>query len=166
MEPEITDRDEFIVVGVRAVMDVDAGAVSALWSSQFQPRRGDVGGSGGKYYGVFQLIPANGKPSRCEYVAGVEGGLDGIPEGMVGWVVPSGKYARIKAKGLAAIPGAYRDLMAEWLPGSGFKLVDSPIFTSTAAELPAGSDAEWEIHIPVETPEEADILKRWDLLDF
>lgn len=163
MTPEIVDREEFVVVGVRAVLAVDAGAVTALWREQFFPRRGEVNGEDGKYYGVFNFTPEEGKPPRCEYVAGVLRSIDSIPEGMVGWIIPSGKYARIRATGLAAIPGACRDLLAEWLPDSGFRKMDSPIFTSTAAGEADAPGAEWEINIPIETPEELEKLKQWGL---
>ncbi|MDR1744154.1 MAG: GyrI-like domain-containing protein [Planctomycetota bacterium] len=164
MTPEIVDRDEFIVVGVRAVLEVGALATGALWREQFFPRKGEVAGVDRKYYGVFNFPSgAGGKPGRCEYVAGVARSLDSMPEGMVGWVIPSGKYARIHAAGLPGISPACRDLIAEWLPDSGFKRTDSPIVTCTAAEVPDSAGAEWEIYVPVETPEEVEYLKKWGL---
>lgn len=164
MTPEIVDRDELIVVGIRSVLEIDAGAVAALWKEHFFPRRGEVAGADNMHYGVFNFLPAeDGKPPRCEYVAGVMQSLDSIPEGMVGWIIPAGKYARIRAKGLADIPCACRDLLAEWMPDSGFKQMDSPVFIRTAAARPDAPDAEWEINIPVETPEELENLRHWGL---
>ncbi len=163
MTPEIIDRDEFIVVGVRAVLEIGERAALALWKEHFAPRKGEIENADRKYYGVFNFLPGEGKPGRCEYVAGVERSLDGMPEGMVGWVIPSGKYARLRTLGLPGISGACRDLIAEWLPDSGFKRMDSPIFSCTMADCPDAPDAEWEVYVPIETPEELENLKQWGL---
>ncbi len=163
MTPEIVDRDEIIVVGIRAVLEIGAHAAIALWKEQFAPRKGEVKRVDSNYYGVFNILPGESKTGRCEYVAGVASSLENIPEGMVGWVIPSGKYARLRTLGLPGISGACRDMITEWLPDSGFKRMDSPIFTCTGADCPESPEMEWDIYVPIETPEEVENLKQWGL---
>lgn len=163
MTPEIIDRDEFIVVGVRAILEMGAQTTGTLWKDQFLPRYNEIQGADRKYYGVFNSLPDAHSPGRFEYVAGVVGSLENIPEGMVGWVIPAGKFAKIQAAGLGGISQACRNLITDWLPDSGYKRVDSPIFASTRAEHPDSPDAAWEICVPIETPEELEKLKQWQI---
>ncbi|MDR3078375.1 MAG: hypothetical protein LBV15_06400, partial [Planctomycetota bacterium] len=98
----------------------------------------------------------------CEYVAGVAASsLEGIPEGMVGWLVPAGQYAKITAVGLAGVVSGCRRFVAEWLPKSDYRLSESPIFFYAASEHPQAPDTVWKVNLPVEKPEELEPLKKW-----
>ncbi len=163
MTPEIIDRDEFIVVGIRAVLEIGTRATDTLWRDRFLPRHNEIKGADHKYYNVFNALPGDTKGTRFECVAGVVGSLEDIPEGMVGWIIPHGKYAQVKTLGLAGISTACRDLLADWLVDSGFKWVDSPVFAYTEDKQPDSPGAEWIVNIPVETPEEIEQLKKWQV---
>lgn len=163
MTPEIINKDEFIVVGIRTVLEMGAQNTGTLWKNQFLPRHGEIEGADHMYYGVFNDLPDEDKPGRFEYVAGVVGSLEHIPEGMVGWIIPNGKYAQIQASGLTGISQACRELLTDWLPDSGFKRMDSPMFACTRDKQPDSPDAVWVINVPIETPEEIEQLKKWQV---
>lgn len=161
MTPEIIDRDEFIVVGIRTLLDAAAQTTGTLWKDQFLPRHNEVKGAEHIYYGVFNSLPDDAKGGRYEYVAGVPATLEDIPVGMVGWVIPAGRYAEADAAGLAGIAQVCRELITEWLPDSGYKLVPSPMFAYTRDKQPDSASAVWKVNIPVETPEVLEQLQKW-----
>lgn len=161
MTPEIIERDEFIVVGIRTVHEMGFEGAASLWEERFLPRQNEVKGLDRHYYGVFNFLP-NDHEGRIEYVAGVvTDSLENIPLGMVGWVLPMGTYAEITAAGLAASTKAYRDLITEWLPDSGFQVVNSPMFAYTADKHPGSRKAMWKVNIPVETPDKLARYETW-----
>jgi predicted transcriptional regulator YdeE len=51
--------------------------------------------------------------------------------------------------------------MAEWLPQSGYKMAESPVFICSDSGRPDSPDAAWRIHIPLEKPGELEQLKHW-----
>ncbi len=161
MAPVIVARDECIVVGIRAVLDACAESTGTLWKNEFLPRHGEIPNAANTYYGVFSIVPGGDARGRCEYVAGVLSDLEHIPLGMVGWVIPGGSYAEAEAKGLPGIGQVCQALLTEWLPGSGYTLVESPMFACTTSEQPDAPDAVWKVHIPVSTPEQLEEMKKW-----
>lgn len=163
MNPEIVERDEFIVVGIRTVLDIDATDTGNLWRDEFLPRRHELKKADNRYYGVFNIIlpPNESKDSRFEYVAGVIGSLESIPNGMVGWLIPAGTYAQVEAVGVAGINKTCRDLIADWLPDSGYSLTQSAMYAYTEDEHPDSPTAVWKVNVPVETPEVLEELKKW-----
>lgn len=163
MQPEIITRDEFIVVGVRTVFEMGAQSTGTLWKEMFLPRHAELQGAEHCYYGVFNALPDDKKGGLFEYVAGVVSTLENIPFGMVGWVIPEGTYARTTATGLGGIGQVCRDVITDWLPDSGYKMVASPMFASTRDKHPDSPDAVWEVNIPVETPEALEALKKWNI---
>ncbi len=163
MTPEIVSRDEFIVVGVRTVLDFGEQSADTLWKDKFIPRRGELAVVDGRCYCVFSMLSEEGKdPGRVEYVAGmVTNSLENIPVGMVGWVIPSGTYAEMSATGQTGIGQACRELIADWLPDSGYTLVAGPIYASTDSPQPDSPEAVWKINVPIETPERLAQLGNW-----
>ena len=161
MTPEIVARDEFIVVGIRTVLEMGAQGTGSFWKDGFLPRHSELEGADHCYYGVFNVLPDDSKGGRYEYVAGVVSSLENIPVGMVGWVIPEGNYAEAEATGLTGINQVCRDVIAEWLPDSGYKMVASPMFAYTRDPQPDSPEAVWKVNIPVETPEVLEQLKKW-----
>lgn len=161
MNPEILDRDEFIVVGVRKVLEAGPQTVGALWKDQILPRRNEVNSADKRYYCVFSIPPSEDKRERYEYVAGAIGSLESIPTGMVGWPIPSGKYAQTIAVGLEGIAPTCRNLVTDWLPDSGYSMTQGVIFAYTDDENPESPSAKWKVNIPVETPEVLEELMKW-----
>ncbi len=161
MAPEIIDRDEIIVVGVRTVLEVGVESAGSLWKGHFLPRKDEVKRAERRYYAVFNILPDD-KSGRYEYVAGVAANtLEDIPVGMVGWVIPAGKYAEADAVGHTGIGRVCREIIADWLPDSGYLRVNSPMFAYTLDERPDSPSAEWKIDIPVETPDVLAELGTW-----
>lgn len=162
MTPEIVDRDEFIVVGIRTVLEMGAQSTGTLWKDKFLPRHSELKGTDKCYYGVFNVLPDDTKGGRYEYVAGVvTDSLENIPFGMVGWVIPAGNYAEAEATGLAGINQVCRDIITDWLPDSGYKMLSNPMFAYTTSEHPDSSNAVWKVNIPIETPEALAELEKW-----
>lgn len=162
MAPEIIERDEFIVIGIRTVLTDGLAAAGNLWRSQFLPRRSEIKNMESRYYGVFNALAGHEKDKHYEYVAGVAtDSLEDIPVGMVGWVVPAGKYAELEATGFAGIGAAYKDVFEKWLSESGYALVGTPIFAYTESQSPDAPDTIWKVNIAVETPEELARLANW-----
>lgn len=163
MTPGIVLRDEFIVVGIRTVLEMSAQSTGTLWKDDFLPRHNEITGAEKTYYGVFNTLPDDQKGGRYEYVAGVVSDLENIPVGMVGWVIPEASYAEAEATGLTGINQVCRDLITGWLPDSGYQMVSSPMFAYTTHPHPDSPDAVWKVNIPVATPEELEKLKKWDI---
>lgn len=163
MAPEIIDRDEVIVVGIRAVLDNAALNTGTLWKDKFLPRQHEIKSADRKYYAVFNALPnTDAECGRYEYVAGVvTNSLENIPVGMVGWVIPAGKFAETEAIGLTGIHQACRELIADWLPDSGYEMMQSPMFAYTSEMHPDGEQAVWKINVPIETPEILAELEQW-----
>lgn len=159
MDPKLTDTDEFIIVGVRAVLQPDAEAFASVWREKFLPRQEDLPMIGG-YYCVFNPLPRDPK-KRWEFVAGRKtDSLEDIPTGMVGWIVPSGTYASAGADGLANLRQSCDAITTFWLPDSGYRRVSSPMFASCAAN-PVAPGTVWQVGIPVETPETLAQIESW-----
>lgn len=162
MVPEIVDRDEFIVIGIRVVLDLSSDCANTLWRDKFMPRHGEIAGMDRLYYGVFNSLSDGKSAGRYEYVAGAAcDSLENIPLGMVGWVVPAGRYAQAEATGLAGIPKTFRHLITDWLPDSDYSLAASPVFAYTDFQHPDSPEAIWKVNIPIETPEMLEQLKNW-----
>lgn len=161
MIPEIIARNECIVVGIRTVMELGTDATGMLWKEKFLPRHAEIPCAENRYYGVFSMLPGDQGEGRVEYVAGVIGTLENIPVGMVGWVIPEGNYAEAMAVGLQGVPQICRDIITDWLPDSGYKMVYSPMFAYTDDPQPDSPGAVWKVNIPVETPEALAQLEKW-----
>ncbi len=164
MTPQIVARDEFIVVGIRTLLEKAAATTGSLWKDEFLPRRCEVKGCGPQqYYAVFSALPGAGRGERYEYVAGVVSDLESIPEGMVGWILPDGDYAELEAAGLTGIGKACGEIIEGWLPESGYHIVQSPMFAYTTHPHPDSPEAVWKVNVPVATSEELETLKKWEV---
>lgn len=162
MTPELIDREEFIVIGIRAVLESVESADNAVWKEEFLPRRDELRAEDHRYYAVFNPLSSDKDRMRYEYVAGVASdSLENIPIGMVGWVIPSGTYAEARVVGMRDIRQTCRDIVAEWLPDSGYAMIESPIFAYTDNMQPDAPDAVWKVNIPVATPESLEQLEKW-----
>lgn len=161
MTPEIIEREEMIVVGVRSVLAIGENAFEDVWKNEFLPRCGEIAGAEKEYCGVFNPLPDD-KDGRYEYVAGVlTDSLEDIPIGMVGWIVPAGTYAIGESRGLRDIYRACRELITVWLPDSGYHRLPSPMFAFTPERHPERDDAPWRVGVPVEKIELLPQLESW-----
>ncbi len=160
MTPEIIDRDEFIVVGIRAVLETGI-STGSLRKDQFLPRHVEIKSTDKLYYAVFNALPDD-KCGRYEYVAGVvTNSLEDIPVGMVGWVIPAGKYAEAPVTGLLGIQPGCREVITDWLPDSDYQKMASPMFAYTEDQHPDSPEAVWKINVPIDTPEGLAQMDTW-----
>lgn len=161
MTPAIVDKPEFIVAGIRTVLELGDVGVGSLWRDKLVPRHGEIAAVDSRYYAVFNPLVAP-DDNRFEYVAGMAVvSLENIPVGMVGWVVPFGTYAETRATGMADLAKVCRSFIADWLPDSGYKLAASPIFAFTDSAKPDAEGTVWTVCIPIETPEEFARFETW-----
>ncbi|MDR1536164.1 MAG: GyrI-like domain-containing protein [Planctomycetota bacterium] len=160
MDMEIIDLGETIVIGVRAAPDSGRCLEEAL--AAFRLRRKEIGGTDGMARLVINRVPGEGSGLPCECVAGLEApSLENIPEGMAGWLVPPGRYARFGAGDLSEIAGACRAVLAEWLPGSGYRMAESPLLIQSDSGIPDSPAAAWRINLPLVNPGELADLRKW-----
>ena len=163
MTPEIVSKDEFIVVGVRAVLDLAGQDIGLLWKDKFLARQTELAAVDHRFHCVFNLFSdAGGKPGRVEYVAGmVTNSLEDIPVGMVGWVVLHGVYVGLDAIGQIGISEAYQKIVSDWLPGSGYMLGHGPVFAFTDSLHPGSPETVWRMNVSIETIENMERLKKF-----
>ena len=162
MTPEIVSRDGLIVIGIRMIIEMGASEVETIWREKFLPRRSELAGGDNGCYCVFSFLSDDAWDGRFEYVAGVAvDSLENIPAGMVGWVIPAGTYAESETPGLKNIGATCREVIADWLPDSGYRLVSSPMFAYTREKRPESGNGIWKVNIPVETPEVLAQLESW-----
>lgn len=154
MKPEILRKQGFLIVGIRSVWNFDARALKMLWKDKTLPRRREIKtapDAGNSAFGVFGAIPDN-RDGLYEYVAGFPvSSLEDIPTGMVGWEIPEGLYASAPATGLDNIFPVYKELTDAWLPASGYRRTDSPVFAvSASAADPVDPAARWLVNVRIE----------------
>ena len=160
MDTEIIDLEETIVVGVRSASGSARCLEEAL--AAFRLRREENRGVNGKARLVVSHIPDEGAGHPCECVAGLAAdSLENIPAGMVGWLVPSGRYARFEVGGLPEIAAACLAVLAEWLPGSGYRMAESPLLIHPDSGNPDSPEAAWWIYLPLINPGELADLRKW-----
>jgi Uncharacterized protein conserved in bacteria len=167
MKPDIIEKPDFLVVGVRTLWDLSSTSVENLWATKVLPRKKEIKAAPGTEsaaFGVFGAIP--GSPRQVfEYVAGMMVlTLEDIPEGMVSWEIPGGMYASTTVQGLAAVYPAYRELVDKWLPTSGYEFIDGPAFTMCAniTKL-ADSGSLWQVNVQVRNPGMKSEIDTWNI---
>lgn len=161
MTPEILERVEFIIVGIRSVLRLGESEEIGLWTERLLPRTAEIAPGKQEFYCVFGQIPGD-LDGKFEYVAGVKtDSLENIPTGMAGWIVPSGNYAVAEARSLANIGPICREIITDWLPDSGYRRVKGPMFARAAGDGADPTKAKWTVNVPIETPEVLAQLDTW-----
>ena len=132
IEPQITHREAFTIVGMEATfigaLSPDANnfdVIPALWD-RFINRAGEIEGrSDEAAFGLVLTPPAGERshPDELLYVAGaVVRGVSSLPEGMVCHEVAASKFAVFTHRGpIANLTETVRFAMNEWLPRSGYR---------------------------------------------
>lgn len=100
-------------------------------------------------YGVYTMID----DKTCWALACFEvGGIEDVPEGMVGEVVPAMKAAKFLHKGrLEGLKDTYAKIMGEWMPAEGLEVdYSKPSIERYDARFKEDSDdSEIEIWMPL-----------------
>ena|GEM_PF-2426788 len=166
MNPSIIDKPAFLVVGMRALWNLKPEIPASLWADKMLSRRKEVPavpGTENTVFGIFSAIPDSGG-KLFDYVAGMMvSSFENIPVGMVGWEVPGGTYVSVATRGLSSIYGAYREIVDKWLPGSGYVLVDSPVFClSSQISNPADPSAFWQVNVQIKNLKHLTGIEMWN----
>lgn len=128
LEVTITERAAWCVVGVeRAYAQMPSPEISDQWQA-FGPYIGRVPNQVGMHSYGLMMAPENDAENR--YLCGVEvSSLDQVPENMVGYAVPAGRYAVAQHKGhVAEVGQSFRALFEDWLPASAWEPLPGPCF--------------------------------------
>ncbi len=152
----IIDRPPVRVAYLRHVGPYGA-AVAAFWQQRFQPFMARHGLFGRPIYGISHDDPSITDPDKCRYDACVEVGADFVaPEGALITEIPGGRYASLPFRGTPdTIFQAWKALMRDWLPASGWQLDGRPTFEyypPGAAYDEASGTFECDIVIPLARP--------------
>jgi AraC family transcriptional regulator len=153
MNVKVNDRPPVRVVYLRHVGPYGA-SVAAFWQQRFYPYVVQHKLQGRPSYGISHDDPDITAPEKCRYdvCTEVDDSFVATGEGLV-TTIPAGKYAALPFKGTtASINGAWKALMRDWLPASGWQLDSRPTFEYYPPD--AGYDAatgefECEIVIPL-----------------
>jgi AraC family transcriptional regulator len=97
-------------------------------------------------------ISANMDPDSGEfdYIAGHEvSSAEKLPEGMVAFEVPGGRYA-VFATTLPAIGETFQNAYHKWLPEAGHRLTGGPDFELYDERFdPQDPSSEFDVYIPI-----------------
>jgi AraC family transcriptional regulator len=127
MEPKIVAREAFTVVGMKYHGKNENNEIPQLWD-KFGPRAEEIKHIVDPHvaYGVCGNF--DDSSHEFDYVAGFEvDSTTEIPEGMVSWDVPAGKYAVFTCT-LPTLGETYQHAYHTWLPQSGYQRAPGPEF--------------------------------------
>lgn len=149
MEPEILDRDSFLVIGTSTRVTQEnetSDYYTSIWQ-KFEERRREVEPHSvdRSFYGLsFSGL----EEGAFEYLAGMAvKDISAIPNGLVAREVPAARYVVFPCP-LTAIGETYRYIFREWLPGSPLALnITAPVFEQYP---PVGEETSPVlIHVPI-----------------
>ena len=112
-------------------------ALGDFWQTDAMPWIVAHGLAGGARYGISQDNPETTEAGQCRYDAGVEVDEDfQPPPGSHVTTLPGGLCACVRFCGTSPqIAGAWKQLLREWLPGSGYELDGRPCFEYYAPDM-------------------------------
>jgi AraC family transcriptional regulator len=155
--PVIVTREAFAVVGVKAVTTVKAniehGAIKRLEATLFK-RIPEIHSRVGTSKILIQLYPPSGQvgfhTSYTVLLGCPVSSLDTIPEGMVGYTIPAGQYAKITHVGSEAwISQTYSFIYRHWLPRRQRAPVPFDYEVWDRRYLPGQAQSEIDIYVPL-----------------
>lgn len=155
--PQIVQRDGFSIIGLSIRTTVQAiyqhGAVKRLEATFFK-RSIDIPNRIGTTKILLQLYPVGGLYNTHTAYTVILGcpveNLDTLPEGMVGYPIPAGRYAKVTHIGSEAwISRTYSFIYRHWLPR---KQRIRPAFDYEVWDrryLPGQPQSEIDIYVPL-----------------
>jgi AraC family transcriptional regulator len=149
MEPRIVERAGFIVVGLKYHGKNENNEIPQVWEA-FHPRIDEIKNmvTDRTAYGISaSMDPATGE---FDYVAGFEvSSGDDVPEGMVCFEVPGGKYAVLNTT-LPKIGETFRHAYETWMPAAGYRPTGGPEFELYGEGFDVEDpSSEFELCIPI-----------------
>lgn len=149
MEPRIVERSAFTVIGMKVRGKNEHGEIPKLWET-LGPRVHEIKNmlENGVAYGISANMDENS--GEFDYVAGFEvSSPRDIPEGMVRFDVPRGRYAIFRTT-LPRIGETFTQAYQTWLPQSGYQPTGGPeLELYDEAFDPQDPDSEFDLYIPV-----------------
>jgi AraC family transcriptional regulator len=150
MEPRIVKREAFSVVGMHCRGRNQGGEIPEMWR-EFGPRVPEIKNivEDSVAYGISDnMDPDTGE---FDYVAGFEvSDAQEVPEGMVHWQVPGGRYAVFRTT-LPNLGETFKYVYYEWLPKSGYEHRPGPDLELYEEAFDAKDpDSEFEVYVPIQ----------------
>jgi len=153
LQAKIVERSEFKAVGMRYYGANKNNEITELWN-KFVNRIREIKNrvEHKTSLGVCEYVPNLTDESQFGYIACVEvSSLDEVPEGMVGQVVTSNKYAVFTHKGpVDRLGDTYEYIYSTWLPKSGYEPAPAHDFELYDDRFNLGSEnSQMDIYIPI-----------------
>ncbi len=148
VQPQIVNKQDFKVVGLRFRGNHDGGEIKALWD-QFRERMEELqAADAGDAYGVMDNFDY--EKGEYDYLAGLQVDTDEqAPEGMETWHVPAQNYA-VFPTSVSSLMDAY-EASESWFPTSNYRRAPGPEFERYGKDdNPADPDSPLRLYIPVE----------------
>jgi AraC family transcriptional regulator len=149
MEPRIVDRTAFTVVGMCYHGKNENNEIPKLWET-LNPRVREIKARVDNQvaYGISANMDQN--TGAFDYIAGFEvSSSEEIPEGMVRFDVPGGKYAVFRTT-LPRLGETFMHAYRTWAPQSGYQLTGGPDFELyDEAFDPRDPSSEFDVFIPI-----------------
>jgi len=149
MEPSIVEIPGFTVVGPKYHGKNENNEIPQMWDA-FHWRVGEIKNmvTDRIAYGISaSMDPITGE---IDYIAGYEvSGATDVPEGMVRFEVPSGKYVVLTTT-LPKLGETFRRAYESWMPAAGYRPVDGAVFELYRDGFDADDpNSEFELYIPI-----------------
>ena len=149
MEPKIVERGAFTVVGMKYRGKNENNEIPQLWQA-LGPRTGEIEhmADDSAAYGICANMDMD--TGAFDYIAGFEvSSAEGVPEGMVAFEVPGGKYA-VFTTTLPQIGETFHNAYHTWLPQSGYQPRGGPEFELYDEQFdPQDPNSEFDLYIPI-----------------
>ena len=150
MEPKIVKRAAFTVVGMKYHGKNENNEIPQMWG-QFGSRVPEIKHRVDPHvaYGVCDNFDESS--SEFDYIAGFEvGSTAEIPEGMVSWDIPEGKYAVFTCT-LPTLGETHQYAYHTWLPQSGYQRAAGPEFELYDESFdPKDPNSKMDVYVPIQ----------------
>ena len=146
---KIVERGAFTVVGLKYRGKNENNEIPQLWRV-LGLRTGEIENLADNTaaYGISANMDK--ESSEFDYIAGFEvSSTEGLPEGMVAFEVPGGRYA-VFTTTLPKIGETFHNAYDTWLPQAGHRLTSGPEFELYDDQFdPQDPDSEFDLYIPI-----------------
>jgi AraC family transcriptional regulator len=149
MEVTIVERSPFTVVGLKVRSKNENNEIPQLWQV-LGPRTSEIENmvDDTAAYGISANVDKETR--EFDYIAGFEvSSAEDVPEGMVAFEVPGGKYA-VFATTLPKIGETFDQAYHTWLPEAGHQPAGGPEFELYDERFdPQDPNSEFGLYIPI-----------------
>jgi AraC family transcriptional regulator len=143
------EKPRFTVVGLHYRGKNEHNEIPRMWQA-LGPRTGEIKNMApvSVAYGISANMDE--ETGEFDYIAGFEvSTADDVPEGMVAFEVPGGKYARFSTT-LPRIGDTFDNAYHRWLPEAGLQPAGGPEFELYDERFdPQDPSSEFDLYIPI-----------------